>query len=107
MEQENFIEKQESNIAHHVFSVSATMVGVCLTVIGILHFISNKKTLVDEITAIDALVFLITCVFSYYAIKTKDSRRRFLLEKRVDVVFLFGIALMVLICVFIAFNFVE
>lgn len=107
MKEEDFIEKQESNIATHVFSVSATMVGVCLTVIGIVNFISNKKTLVDEITAIDALIFLISCVLSYYAIRTKDNKRRFLLEKRVDMIFLFGILLMVLICILIAFDFLK
>jgi len=107
MKQEGFIEKQESNIAIHVFSVSATMVGVCLTVIGIVNFISNKKTFIDEITAVDALIFLISCVLSYYAIRTKDNQRRFLLEKRVDVIFLFGIFLMVLICILIAFDFLK
>lgn len=83
------------------------MVGACLTVIGILNFISNKKTIVDEITALDALIFLISCVFSYLAIRTKDNKRRFLLEKRVDVIFLFGILLMVLICILIAFDFLK
>jgi len=107
MKQEDFIEKQESNISIHIFSVSATMVGVCLTVIGILNFISNKKTIVDEITAVDALIFLISCVLSYLAIRTKDNKRRFLLEKRVDVIFLSGILLMVFICVLIAFDFLK
>ena len=107
MKQEDFIEKQESNIAIHIFSVSATMVGVCLTVIGIINFISNRQTFVDEITAVDALIFLISCVLSYFAIRTKDNKRRFLLEKRVDVVFLAGILLMVLICISIAFDFIR
>ena len=107
MKQEDFLEKQESNISIHIFSVSATMVGVCLTVIGIINFISNKKTFIDEITAIDALIFLISCVFSYFAIRTKDNKRRFLLEKRVDIIFLSGILLMVLICIVIAFDFIR
>jgi hypothetical protein len=107
MKQEDFIEKQESNIAIHVFSASTTMVGACLTVIGIINFISNKKTFIDEITAVDALIFLISCILSYYAIRTKDNKRRFLLEKRVDVIFLSGIFLMVLICILIAFDFLK
>ncbi|MDD5098244.1 MAG: hypothetical protein PHD31_00800 [Candidatus Pacebacteria bacterium] len=106
MEQENFLEKQESNIAIHVFSVSSAMIGVCFTVIGIINFISVRKTIVDEITAADALIFLVACVSSYIAMKTKDSERRFLLEKRVDVIFMLGLTLMGFICVFMALNFI-
>ena len=93
MSQETFDEKQEESIAIHIFSVSAAMVGVCLTVIGILNIISNYKqqdTLCDEITAMDAIIFLCTCVVSYIAIKTKDRKRRLLLEKTTDVFFWAG-----------------
>ena len=54
------------------------MVGVCLTVIGILSIITtfNKiDTLGDEITAIDAIIFLGSCIISYAAIKTKERKR--------------------------------
>ena len=83
MSQESFIEKQEENISIHIFSVSAAMIGVCLTVIGILNIVSSFKkieTLGDEITALDAIFFLIACVVSYVAIKTKARKRKYLLE---------------------------
>ena len=109
MPQETFIEKQEESIAIHIFSVSAAMVGVCLTVIGILNVITTFKkidTFGDEITALDAIVFLGSCIIAYVAIKTKERKRRLLLERVPDGVFLTGLALMAVVCIFIVYKFV-
>jgi len=102
MPQESFTEKQEENISIHIFSVSAAMVGVCLTVIGILNIVSSFKkieTLGDEITALNAIFFLFSCIISYTAIKTKARKRRYLLEKIADSVFLIALSLMVIVCI--------
>lgn len=104
MPQESFIEKQEENIAIHIFSVSAGMVGVCLTVIGLLSIVASLKkieTLCDELTAIDAIFFLISCITSYIAIKTKMRKRRYILEKTADLLFLAALSLTVIVCILI------
>ncbi len=109
MPQETFIEKQEENIAIHIFSVSAAMVGVCLTVIGILSIVTTFKkieTIGDELTAIDAIIFLGACITAYMAIKTKERKRRLILEKTSDFAFLAGLALMVIVCVIIVIGLV-
>ena len=109
MPQETFIEKQEENIAIHIFSVSAAMVGVCLTVIGIINVITSFKkieTFGDELTAIDAIIFLGACIISYAAIKTKDRKRRLILEKVSDMTFLTGLTVMVFVCLFIVVKIV-
>jgi len=103
------MEKQEESIAIHIFSVSAAMVGVCLTVIGIFGIITayNKiNTLADEFTAVAAIIFLSSCSISYAAIKTRDRKHRLLLEKICDGFFLTGLAAMVMICIFIVYKFI-
>ncbi len=107
MDDKNFLEKQESSIAMQVFTVSSGLIGVCFTVIGIINIIGTRETMLDEITAINALIFLFACIFSYTAMKTRNPEKRFLLEKRVDMVFISGLSLMVIICLFIAFNFFQ
>ncbi|MEW6171324.1 MAG: hypothetical protein AB1472_07210 [Candidatus Omnitrophota bacterium] len=107
MSEEAFLEKKEDSIAIHIFSVSAAMVGVCLTVIGILsliHASTKVDTLGDDITALDSITFLASCIISYIAIKTKMSKRRLLLEKIADSIFLTGLALSVLVCIFIVYK---
>ena len=93
MSEETFIEKQEESISTHIFSVSAGMVGVCLTVISLINVgsaIKKVNSMGDDLTALDALVFIFSCYLSYVAMKTKDRKRRFLLERITDRVFLFG-----------------
>ena len=83
------------------------MVGVCLTVIGIINMITALKkseTWADEITALDAMIFLCSCVISYVSIKTQERRRRLVLEKVSDLIFLGGLALMAIVCVFIVIT---
>jgi hypothetical protein len=62
--------------AEQVFVVSAAMVGVCLTLMGILGIItslSEVETLADELLAADAMVFLIACLSSYFALRTRSG----------------------------------
>ncbi len=107
MPEETFIERQEESLSLHIFSVSAGMVGVCFTVIGIINLISTLRraeTMADDITAMDAALFLAACGLSYAAIKTRDRRRRLKLERLADATFLGGLGFMVVICVFIVYK---
>lgn len=107
MTKDSFIEKQEAGISFHIFSVSATLVGVCLTVIGIVNIISNNKrheTIIDDILAVDAIVFLVCCLLAYFSIKMEDRVKRLKLELVVDKIFLTGIFVMVIICFLIIFK---
>jgi hypothetical protein len=54
----------EQDISIHIFTVSSAMVGVCLTVIGLIHVVitlGTADTLADDFLAGDALLFLISC----------------------------------------------
>ena len=104
MTQETQMEKQEEFIASHIFAVSTAMVGVCFTVVGIINVITSvgkTSTLTDELTIFDAILFLAACFVSYTALKTRDRKRRLLLEKIADCAFLSGLAMTVVISGFI------
>lgn len=107
MEQESSLEKREESIAIHIFAVSAALVGVCFTVIGlisVIHSFNRVNTWADEITTFDAILFLCACFFSYVAMKTKARKLRLSLEKAADIVFLGGLTVMIIICIFIVFK---
>jgi hypothetical protein len=96
----------EQDVCVHVFTVSAGMVGVCLTVIGLVRIvIAFRKidTLADDLLAIDALLFLISCLTSYWALRTRNARRMHRVERVADTVFILAMVLMVCICGFITF----
>ena len=59
----------EEDLCIHIFTVSAAMVGVCLTVIGLIRIvitIREKDTIADDLLSADSLMFLISCTLSYW-----------------------------------------
>ena len=62
----------EEDICIHIFTVSSAMVGVCLTVIGLIRVVITRgkaDTLADDLLASDALLFLTSCLLSYAALR--------------------------------------
>jgi len=97
----------ESDICIHIFTVSAAMVGVCLTVIGLLRVVISIRrvdTAADNIIASDAILFLISCMSSYLALRTRSVRRMHRVERFADFVFVVAMCLMVFTCVFITLS---
>jgi hypothetical protein len=92
----------EEDICVNIFSVSAAMVGVCLTVIGLIH-IRKADTLADDLLAGDSVLFLSACLLSYWALRTRSARRMHRVERVADGIFLTALLLMVVICVFITY----
>jgi len=96
----------EEDLSVHILGVSAAMVGVCLTVIGLIRIVitlGKFDTIADNILAFASLVFLISCFCSYWALRTRGTRRMHLLERIADVTFLIGLLLMVVVCGIITF----
>src|SRR4029077_3988555 len=91
----------EHDICIHIFTVSSAMVGVCLTVIGLSRVVitlGNADTLADDFLAGDALLFLISCLLSYWALRSRGLRRMHRLEKIADGIFIIAIIEMVVVC---------
>ena len=98
----------EEDVCIHIFTVSATLVGVCLTVIGIFQIGVLKAigSFADNMLAINAGGFLFSCALSYVALRTRTANRRFKIEKVADVIFLTSLSLMAVICVLVAYEFI-
>jgi apolipoprotein N-acyltransferase len=79
-------EQREHDLTVHVFSVSAAMVGVCLTV--------------------DAVLFVSCCLLAFWSFKTEKPALRRRLRLIVDVIFLIGLTGMACICAIIAYALV-
>ena len=97
----------EDDICVHIFTVSAAMVGVCLTVIGLLRVVISMRrsdTAADNIVSTDAILFLISCLSSYWALRTRSTRRMHRVERFADFVFILAMCLMVFTCVFITLS---
>jgi hypothetical protein len=82
-------------LADHILPSSATMIGVCMTVISLSQLIPkpNISRHVDEILAFDSLLFLVSAMLSYFSIRNPIMAEK--LERWADVIFLIAISLMV------------
>jgi Kef-type K+ transport system membrane component KefB len=97
----------EQDICIHIFTVSSAMVGVCLTVIGLIRVVitlGRADTLADDLLAGDALLFLLSCLLSYWALRSRSIRRMHRLEKVADGIFIIAMIGMVIICALITYN---
>lgn len=94
-------ERREYDLTMHVFAISAAMVGVCLTAIGILRLVTSQtrvETIGDNLLAADAMAFMMCCFISFWSFKTKNVRLRHLLRLIIDWLFMLAMTIMVIVC---------
>jgi|SRR5689334_15987228 hypothetical protein len=97
----------EQDICIHIFTVSSAMVGVCLTVIGLIRVVitlGRADTLADDFLAGDALLFLVSCLLSYWALRSRSVHRMHRLERIADAIFIVAMIGMVIICALITYT---
>ncbi len=79
------------------------MIGVCMTVLSIGHLGSGGpwRMVIDKLLAVDALVFLVSALLSFISMRVSRSASTH--ESRAEVVFIFGLGLLALGAVGLAF----
>ncbi len=93
----------DNTISKHILPTSATMVGVCMTVISILKLSANSSnTWADEILAVDSLLFIMSAIFSYVSIRNELEESKY--EDWADKIFIFGLVVMTFACFIVVFT---
>ncbi|MET3654358.1 hypothetical protein [Dyella japonica] len=94
----------DDDICVHIFTSSSVMVGVCLTVVGILRVVvtlRSEDVLGDDLLTINTMVYLISAFLSYWALRTRSIKRNHRLEYAADGFFLLGMVFTVINTAFI------
>jgi len=102
----NHNKKLEEDICIHIFTVSSAMVGVCLTVIGLIRVVitlGKADTVADDFLALDSLLFLSSCLLSYWAVRARGQRMN-KIERTADAIFIVAMIGMVGICALITYS---
>ena len=92
------------NISNHILPVSATMVGVCVTVISLVQLVPKNaiSPWADDLMAIDTLIFLASTWLSYWTIRHKRNSDKF--ERIADGLFIAGLSIIGFVSVLVAFD---
>ena len=87
---------KNSNLSNHILLVSATMVGVCMTMLSIIQLAPKGiiSRWVDDSLSLDSILFLISTLLSYWALRHEQSSEKY--ESGADLVFLAGMILLVI-----------
>lgn len=89
---------------HHILSVSATMAGVCMTVISLVQLIPKNavSSWADDVLAINSFVFIVSAWLSFWTLRHEERAEK--LEQVADWLFLSGLTVMGIVSVLIAFD---
>ena len=95
---------ERAGLSAHILPTSATMIGVCMTVltIGQLGSSGRMRWLTDKLLAIDALIFLCSAVLSFISLRSRRGRAMF--EVRAEWVFIAALGLLALAAMILAFS---
>ena len=97
------MDPKQENVAHHILPTSATMIGVCMTVISIVKLLhmGAAGTRIDQLLAIDSLTFLASAAFSYFSMRNGTFAR---FERYADLSFMIGLLGMTVCALLLAFE---
>ena len=94
----------DTRLLSHILPTAATMVGVCITVIGLIKVVEGNThdTILDEVIAVNALGFLLSAVLSYISQRSKTEKVR--IETWADMLFIGSLCILGLATVALAFE---
>jgi hypothetical protein len=96
----------KTKTSQHILSTSANLLGFCLFILTSLHLSDiNESNIIDEMTAIVALLLTISSGFSFVSIRTAHDQRAEKLERIADFFFLISLVGIFGIVTFLAIHY--
>jgi multisubunit Na+/H+ antiporter MnhF subunit len=94
----------ESRLISHILPTAATMVGVCLTVIGLIKVVEagSGPSILDEVIAVNAIGFLLSAILSYISLRSDTQKLR--METWADHLFIGSLGMLGIATVVLAFE---
>jgi hypothetical protein len=99
------IRTRSESLASHILPVSGTMIGVCVTLIGLVKLAKHGSSHVDEYAAMAAVTFRASALTSYLSIRYSNrTKLSFQIERMADVIFLAGLIGITLVATLFAYE---
>jgi hypothetical protein len=100
-------ESLDEDLSVHIFTVSATMVGVCLTAVSLIRVVitlRHLETLADDLVSLDAMLFVVSGLLSFWALRSRKRGRLHHIESIAEKVFLAAMILMGAACLALVYG---
>ena len=94
--------------SQHILNTSANLLGFCLFVITSLHFTDKaESSIIDELTSVVAILLSVSCLFSFFSIRTSNDIIEKRLETIADYLFIVSLLGILIIISLITFNYIK
>ena len=94
--------------SQHILNTSANLLGFCLFVITSLHFTDKSEgSIIDEFTSVVAILLTISCLFSFFSLRTSNQIIEKRLETVADYLFIASLVGILIIISLITLNFIK
>ncbi|PSR56508.1 hypothetical protein AHMF7605_24935 [Adhaeribacter arboris] len=101
------MENQNENNSPHILNTSANLLGLCFIVLTSIKVLKLKEvSIIDELTTVAILFFMISSILSFLAMRHKSLRNN-RYEKIADYIFLAGLFFLFFTTMLIAFNIIS
>ncbi|MFM8333098.1 MAG: hypothetical protein ACKN9T_15545 [Candidatus Methylumidiphilus sp.] len=96
--------QNSKDLSHHILPNSATMVGICITVISIAKgfHADLANYVIDKALAVDSVLFMSSALLSFSSIRSEKYSSS--LERWAEIIFLVGLVSMTCVTVLFAFE---
>lgn len=94
-------------ITQHVFANSPTMLALCLSTLGLIKIYASLEritTLLDNFLGFCLILFALSTLLSYLALRSRPGHRRITLARSADAAFLIGLLGAVITSVFLVYS---
>src|SRR4029078_11194293 len=98
----------QKNTSQNILNTSANLLGFCLFVITSLHFTDKaESSIIDELTSVIAIFLSISCLFSFFSIRTSNHIIEKRLETIADYLFIISLLGILIIISLITLNYIK
>lgn len=102
------IMEERKNTSPHILNTSSNLLGICFIVLTSLRLLKlQAETVIDEFTAASMILFMISSILSFLAIRGSNNKINERLESVADMCFLVGLLCLFGATMLITFNVIK
>ncbi len=98
------------HVSLHVSEVSAVMVGICQAGVGLIHIanvVGKIDTYIDDLLALDSLIFTTACFTAFWAFRSTSIRKTLRLGYISEGCFVIGLCVIALVSLLTAYSSIK
>lgn len=91
----------------HILNASSNLLGLCFVVLTSIKLLKvSQTTLIDELTTVTTMLFMISCIFSFLSIRNSFQKAD-KLENVADICFICGLIMLFMTTLLFSFNIIT